>query len=430
MRMRIAIVTESFPPAVNGVANSVVRVAEHLVGRGHAVMVVAPAPSSATRAVSGAHPYPVVRVPSVPVPRYRSFRLGLPLPRLADALVEHAPDVVHLASPFLLGARGVTLAGQLNLPSVAVYQTDVAAYARAYLSWLGAAGASGRVSSDSGGAAGASGRVSSDSGGAAGASGRRGLGRGLGRDLGEAAAWRWLRAIHNGADRTLAPSTAAADDLVAHGVQRVWLWRRGVDLLRFDPAKSNARLRALLAPNGETLVGYVGRLAVEKQVNLLAAVCRLPDVKVVVVGDGPAARDLRRALPGALFLGLRQGEQLARIYASLDIFVHTGAHETFGQSVQEALASGVPVVAPAAGGPLDLVSPGVTGTLVPPGDAAAIAEAVAALAADPTARKEYAEAARASVAARDWAAVGDELVNHYAAVLSGPSLAAAVPAAA
>jgi phosphatidylinositol alpha 1,6-mannosyltransferase len=351
-------------------------------------VVVAPAPSAATRAVTGAHPYRVVRVPSVPVPRYRSFRLGLPLPRLADALVEHAPDVVHLASPFLLGARGVALAGQLTLPSVAVYQTDVAAYARAY----------------------------------------RGLG--LGRDLGEAAAWRWMRTIHNGADRTLAPATAAASDLVAHGVQRVWLWRRGVDTTRFDPAKSSARLRALIAPHGETIVGYVGRLAVEKQVDLLAATCGLPGVKVVVIGDGPAGKDLRRALPNAIFLGVRRGEQLARLYASLDIFVHTGAHETFGQVVQEALASGVPVVAPAAGGPLDLVTPGVTGTLVPPGDAGAIADAVAALAADPITRKEYAEAARAWVADRGWDVVVDELVNHYAAVLEGPSIASAIPAAA
>jgi phosphatidylinositol alpha 1,6-mannosyltransferase len=386
--MRIAIITESFPPDVNGVAHSVVRVAEHLVTRGHSVMVVAPAPSAGTRAVTGTHPYRVIRMPSVPVPRYRSFRLGLPLPRLADALVEHAPDLVHLASPFLLGARGVALAGQLNLPSVAVYQTDVAGYARAY----------------------------------------RGLG--LGRDFGEAAAWRWLRTIHNGAARTLAPSTASAADLVAHGVQRVWLWRRGVDAIRFHPAKRSPRLRALVAPNGETIVGYVGRLAVEKRVDLLAATCRLPGVKVVVVGDGPARRDLRRALPGALFLGVRRGDQLARIYASLDLFVHTGAHETFGQTVQEALASGVPVVAPAAGGPLDLVTPGVTGALVPPGDAGAIADAVVALAADPIARKEYAEAARAWVADRSWAAVGDELINHYASVLAGPAIAAPIPAAA
>lgn len=383
--MRIAIITESFPPDVNGVAHSVVRVAEHLVNRGHTPMVIAPAPSSATRAVTGAHPYPVIRVPSVPVPRYRTFRLGLPLPRLADALVAHAPDLVHLASPFLLGARGVALAGQLDLPSVAVYQTDVAAYARTY----------------------------------------RGLG--LGRHLGEAAAWRWIRTIHNGADRTLAPSTAAASDLVSHGVQRVWLWGRGVDTARFHPDKRSDRLRGLLAPGGETIVGYVGRLALEKRVDLLAATCRLPGVKVVVVGDGPARRDLERALPGAVFLGLRHGDQLARLYASLDVFVHTGPHETFGQTVQEAMASGVPVVAPAAGGPLDLVTPGVTGALVPPGDAGAIASAVVDLVGS---LAEYGRAARASVADRNWAAVGDQLIDHYSAVLAGPSIPARVPAAA
>lgn len=178
--MRIAIVTESFPPDVNGVAHSVVRVAEHLVHRGHTPIVIAPAPSSATRGFPGDHPYPVIRVPSVAVPRYRSFRLGLPSARLADALNEHAPDVVHLASPFVLGARGMAVAGQLDLPTLAVYQTDLAAYARHYrLGW------------------------------------------------GEAAAWRWLRNIHNAADRTLAPSTRSAADLVTHGVQRVWLWRRG-----------------------------------------------------------------------------------------------------------------------------------------------------------------------------------------------------------
>jgi phosphatidylinositol alpha 1,6-mannosyltransferase len=370
--MRIAIVTESFPPDVNGVAHSVVRVAEHLVRRGHTPIVIAPAPSSATRGVTGEHPYPVIRVPSVAVPRYRSFRLGLPSARLADALNQHAPDVVHLASPFVLGARGVTVAGQLDLPTLAVYQTDLAAYARHYhLGW------------------------------------------------GEAAAWRWLRNIHNAADRTLAPSTRAAADLVSHGIQRVWLWRRGVDAVRFDPARRHELVRKVLAPNGELLVGYVGRLAVEKRVELLAATSRLPGVRLVVIGDGPARRDLERALPGALFLGARQGAQLARLYASLDIFVHSGPYETFGQTVQEALASGLPVVAPAAGGPLDLVEPGVTGTLVPPDDGPALAAAVAELAGDAQRRRTYGLAARAGVASRTWAAVGDELIAHYQAVLTG-----------
>jgi phosphatidylinositol alpha 1,6-mannosyltransferase len=381
--MRIAIITESFAPDVNGVAHSVVRIAEHLLRRGHEPMVIAPAPSSATPGVTGVRPYPVVRVPSVPMPGYRTFRLGLPVPRLADALVSHAPDIVHLASPFLLGSRGVALAGQLNLPSVAVYQTDLAAYARLYrLRW------------------------------------------------GEATAWRWLRTIHNGADRTLAPSRSAATALAEHGVRRVWLWRRGVDTVRFDPAKRSAKLRTLLAPNGETIVGYVGRLAVEKRVDVLAETCRRPGVRVVIVGDGPARRDLEKALPGALFLGLRHGDQLATLYASLDVFAHTGPYETFGQTLQEAMASGVPVVAPAAGGPLDLVCPGRTGILVPPEDPDALADAVAALAADPATRREYGEAARAEVAGRSWQEIGDELIAHYVEVLAGPGVVAPLPVAA
>jgi phosphatidylinositol alpha 1,6-mannosyltransferase len=368
--MRIAIITESFAPDVNGVANSVARVAEHLVARGHLPLVIAPSPGLATRRVTGRHPYPVVRVPSVPMPGYRGFRLGVPGLALADSLIAHAPDVVHLASPFVLGARGMSLAARYDVPALAVYQTDIPAYARAYR-WA----------------------------------------------FGEAAAWRWLRAVHNAAARTLAPSTSAAAALVAHGVRRVWLWRRGVDTERFHPDRRDERLRRALAPGGELIVGYVGRLAVEKRVDLLAETSRLPGFRVIVIGDGPARRDVERAVPRALYLGERHGQQLARLYASLDVFAHTGPHETFGQTVQEALASGVPVIAPAAGGPIDLVRSGVTGELVPPCDGPAIADAVAALAADPERRHRYGRAARAAVARRTWAAVGDELIEHYRAVL-------------
>jgi phosphatidylinositol alpha 1,6-mannosyltransferase len=363
--MRIAIVTESFAPDLNGVAHSVVRTAEHLIRRGHRPVVIAPAPADgrvppgdarASHARADAlYPYPVVRVPSVAVPRYRSFRLGLPTGRLADAIASHAPDVVHLASPFLLGARAMTLAGQHGLPTVAVYQTDVAAYARAYhLGW------------------------------------------------GESTVWRWLRSIHNAADRTLAPSTVAAADLAANDVARVRLWGRGVDATRFAPTRRCPALRRELAPGGELLVGFVGRLAVEKRVDLLAATCRLPGVRVIVVGDGPARADLERQLPGALFLGARYGVELARLYASLDLFAHTGPYETFGQTVQEAMASGLPVLAPAAGGPLDLVVSGVTGLLLPPADGTALAAAVAALAVDGPRRIAYRTAPREAVATRNW----------------------------
>ncbi len=380
--MRVAIISESFPPDINGVAHSVVRVAEHLLTRGHQPLVVAPEPASGTARVAGRLPYPVVRVPSVPMPGYPSFRLGLPSRRIAEALVGHGTDVVHLASPFFLGARGSAVAQRLRLPHVAVYQTDIPAYAAAY-------------------------RM---------------------RGVGGAAAWRWLRAIHNGADRTLAPSTASATALHEHGVERVWLWRRGVDTVRFHPRHRSAAVRRALAPHGEVLVGYVGRLATEKRVDLLAPIGTLPGVRLVIIGGGPAEAALRRELPGAVFLGPRQGNQLARLYASLDVFVHSGPYETFGQTVQEAAASGLPVVAPAAGGPLDLVLDGISGYLVPPLSAPALADAVATLAGRADLRRAFGAAGRSMVLGRSWAAVGDQLVDHYSAVLGGvraPAVAAA-----
>ncbi|WP_067494247.1 glycosyltransferase family 1 protein [Actinoplanes sp. TFC3] len=364
--MRIALVTESFLPDVNGVAHSVLRAADHLLRRGHDPLVIAPRTGPAPEL-----PFPVVRIPSLPMPGYPQLRLGLPTPAITAALRAHRADVVHLASPFVLGAWGTAAARSLKLPAVAVYQTDVAAYARAY-------------------------RVG----------------------MTESAAWAWIRAVHNSAARTLAPSTESVAALDAHGVRRVHLWRRGVDDVRFHPRKRSAGLRRALAPNGETLVGFVGRLAVEKQVELLAPASKLPGVRLVVVGDGPNAPTLRRALPDAVFVGARHGEQLARIYASLDVFAHTGPYETFGQAVQEAMASGLPVVAPAAGGPLDLVHDGRTGHLVPPFRAGGFTDAIAGLVADSERRLLFGAAARVAIEGRSWGAVGDELIAHYEAALA------------
>jgi len=371
VNVRIVIITESFPPDVNGVAHCTLRVAEHLVARGHRPLVIAPAPASGTPGADGPFPCPVIRIRSVPVPGYRSFRIGLPGRALRSALAGHRADLVHLASPFVLGAAAHAL------PTVAVYQTDVPGYARVYRA---------------------------------------------GR-LGEAAAWHWLRRIHNAAGRTLAPSTASAASLRAHRVRRVQVWARGVDTGLFDPARRSERLRRELAPGGEVLVGYVGRLAPEKRVDLLGQVAALRGARLVIVGDGPAEAALRRALPGAVFLGPRHGTDLAGIYASLDVFVHSGARETFGQTLQEAAASGLPVVAPAAGGPLDIVSEGTTGYLVRPGAAGPLAEAVSRLVRDPAMRATMGHAARQKVAGRTWAVLGDELIGHYAEVLDSSGTA-------
>jgi phosphatidylinositol alpha 1,6-mannosyltransferase len=379
--MRIAIITESFPPDVNGVAHCVVRVAENLVRKGHHPLVIAPESAHDTADADSRLPYPVERVPSVPVPGYPTFRLGLPTPKTRRAITRHGTEIVHLASPVALGAWGSRVARAVNLPMVAVYQTDLPNYARAYH---------------------------------------------LGRPT-VAFAWRWLRDIHNTAGRTLAPSSVTAADLCAHGLERVQLWGRGVDTERFHPDKRDERLRAGMAPNGEVIVGYVGRLAAEKRVDLLAALAGLPGVRLAVTGGGPMEEDLRTALPTATFLGMRHGEDLARIYASLDVFVHTGPFETFGQTVQEAAASGLPVVAPAAGGPLDLVADGATGYLVTPGDPAALAAAVSRLAADPPLRARFSAAARRQVLGRTWSALTEELIDHYDAVMN--DAAQASPAA-
>ena len=367
--MRVVIVTESFPPDVNGVAHCALQTARHLVDRGHHPLVVAPA-TAAGSGPDAQSPCPVIRIPSLPLPGYPQVRVALPSRRVAAAITEHRADIVHLASPFILGVRGMAAAARLGIPAVAVYQTDLAGYARTYVG------------------------------------------------AGEATAWRRIRSVHAAADRTLAPSSAALGDLEAHGVPRVRLWPRGVDTERFRPEYRDEALRRELAPNGELIVGYVGRLAPEKQIELLAGVCGLQGVRVVVVGDGPSQPHLTEALPGAVFLGRRTGDELARIFASLDIFVHTGPFETFCQTVQEAMASGVPVVAPAAGGPLDLVAHGRTGFLFPPRDEDAVTDAVRTLAADPALRAEYGTAARAMVEGRTWAAVGDQLIAHYGDVLA------------
>lgn len=388
--MRVVIVTESFPPDVNGVAHCALQTARHLVDRGHAPLVVAPAtpksqasPGQGAGAITGGGPEalapcPVVHVPSLPLPGYPQVRVALPSRRVAAAITEHRADIVHLASPFVLGVRGMAAASRLGIPAVAIYQTDLAGYARTYMG------------------------------------------------AGEAAAWRRIRSVHAAADRTLAPSSAAQMDLEAHGVPRVRLWPRGVDTVRFRPELRDEAMRRELAPNGELIVGYVGRLAPEKHVELLAGVCGLDGVRVVVVGDGPSETTLRSVLPGAVFLGRRTGGELARIFASLDVFAHTGPFETFCQTVQEAMASGVPVVAPAAGGPLDLVDHGRTGLLVPPGDADAVRDAVRSLAADPDKRMMYGVAARTTVEGRTWAAVGDQLIAHYTDVLAERRTAVAV----
>jgi len=365
--LRVAIVAESFLPAVNGVTNSVLRLIEHLQAEGHEALVIAPGPGEDR--VNGV---PVVRVRAVDLPRYDSLRVGMPIGRLTSTLRDFDPDVVHLAAPTVLGAGAARAAHSLDIPVVAIFQTDIAGFAKRY----GLAAASAPI-------------------------------------------WAWLRWVHSHADVTLAPSTAAAWTLQARGIERVDRWMRGVDLERFHPQHRSAMLRRRLAPDGEAIVGFVGRLAKEKQIHRLAPVSALPGVRVVIVGDGPERARLEKQVPKATFLGFRGGVELSQLHASFDAFVHTGLDETFCQAVQEALASGVPVVAPAAGGPLDLVTHGHNGFLWSPQQPEMLVGAVAELAADPHLRRELGAAGRRGVEVRPWSTVMGELVERYRCVIAG-----------
>ncbi|MBC7589556.1 MAG: glycosyltransferase family 1 protein [Salinibacterium sp.] len=368
--MRVVIVSESFLPTVNGVTTSVRQVLDHLRRHGHEAIVIVPS-AGAPSSYAG---FPVFQVPAF---AYRQFPVGLPSPQVQKLIAEFRPDVIHAASPFLLGAQAIAAGKRLGIPSVAIFQTDVAGYARR--NRLGAA---------------------------------------------TKFAWRVVRWIHEDADITLVPSSASMLDLEKAGIRRLARWGRGVDLSTYHPRNrttDEARaLRDRIAPRGEAIVGYVGRIAPEKQVERIAALRNIEGISIAIVGDGPSVPQVSKQLAGmpVSWLGKLTGPALAAAYGSFDMFLHTGTEETFGQTIQEAHASGIPVVAPRAGGPIDIVDHLHNGYLYTPGDDEQLRSSVLALAGDELLRSRMGEAGRRAVLPRDWDSVCDELLGHYARAIA------------
>lgn len=403
--MKVALIAESFLPHMNGVTNSVLQVLAHLAADGHETLVIAPetparltpgASEQSKRSAAGPAAHGLLEPTdlgasqaSMPLPRpatgiaeslaaHTRLLRSLPLPsypqvrvvfattaRLTGILREFAPDVVHLASPFVLGWQGVCAADALRIPTVAIYQTDVVAYTAKYGMPQATTFAAGHVTR-----------------------------------------------LHRRATLTLAPSSSSIAQLESLGVDRLRRWGRGVDAERFRPERRSDAWRERVAP-GELIVGYVGRLAPEKQVEDLRALADLPGARLVVVGDGPSRAALQRLIPDAVFLGHLSGDALGEAVASFDVFVHPGESETFGQTIQEALSSGVPVVATGRGGPVDLVRSSVDGWLYRPGDLDDLRARVADLLGDAAKRRAFAAAARESVRERTWQALTRQLVAHY-----------------
>ena len=362
--MRVAVVTESFLPQVNGVTNSVLRLLEFFDAYGHQAIVIAP---ESTQPIDSYLGFQVRRTPSL------NFRKLIPI-AIPNFTIRHflegfQPDIIHLASPTILGSYVLNVAEELNMPSISIYQTDVGGFARHY-----------------------------------------------GLKLGSESLQRGLVRIHNKSTRTLAPSSSAAQDLINLGATNVHVLPRGVDLNRFNPAHRSEQLRLKWSDRGrKRIVGYMGRVANEKSIEDLSILNDDQQIQIVIIGDGPAKKKIQNALPGAIFLGQLSGNELAENLASFDIFVHTGRHETFCQSIQEALASGIPVVGPSTGGPLDLIIEGVNGHFFRPGNREELKAAVYSILEGEIDQYEF--AARESVITRDWDSINRRLYEHYIEVL-------------
>jgi glycosyltransferase involved in cell wall biosynthesis len=368
--MRVALVTENFLPKLDGVTRTLAMLLEHLQRRGHQAIVLGP--QGSPRHYAGAR---VFGAPGLPLPMYPELRALLPPPAFENRLARFRPDVVHVVEPMLLGAAGIMWAQRLPAPIVSSFHTDLAAYC-AYFQ-LGA----------------------------------------LANPM-----WAYRRFLHNQCAVTLCPSPSTARQVTEHGILRVGLWPRGVDAALFTPARRSEAWRARTAGDPtRKIILYVGRLSPEKNLSALTAAYRAlaaPDTHLVFVGDGPGRAELEHALHGqhATFTGYLQGEALAEAYASSDIFAFPSLTETFGQVVQEAMASGLPVVGFDSGGVHDLVTHEQTGLLAPANDHVALTQALQSLLASPAQRLRLGAHGRALAEQRTWESVMDGLLDVYATV--------------
>ncbi len=366
--MRVAIFSENFLPKLDGVTRTLAMLLEHLERRGHTAVLFGPE--------GGPHSYAgakIIGAKGVPLPFYPELRALYPAPRLARRLALFRPDVVHVVEPMLLGAAGIRWGKRLGVPVVASYHTNLADYCRHF--HLGA----------------------------------------LARSV-----WSYRRLLHSRCAVTLSPSVSTQRALQSRGFPRVSVWRRGVDSALFTSERRSAAWRqAIAGDDARTLVLYVGRLSHEK--NLLALTeaykaLAAEDVHLVLVGDGPARQEIEQALAGyrATFTGYLRGETLAEAYASADIFAFPSLTETFGQVVNEAMASGLPVLAFDADGVRDQVEHGATGLLASPDAPAAFVDGLRALVRDAELRHDLGVRAREQATARTWDGVMDELIGVYA----------------
>jgi glycosyltransferase involved in cell wall biosynthesis len=378
--VRIALFSEVYWPMVSGVGVTLVRLTDALRARGHEVRVY-----TATYSLPPGEPErpEVHRSPSVPLFLYPDVQWAFPRMRdVVDDLARFRPDVVHVATEFSLGVAGVKAARQLGLPLVASAHTDYDRYAARYgVTWALRAG------------------------------------------------WHYLRWFYGQAHKVLCPSRIYEQHLHSRGVMHTGVWSRGVDPEWFHPRFRSDEYRARFGVQpGDLLVTYIGRIAREKNLELLLRAWETlapvrGSAQLVLVGRGPLEDEIRgREMAGVHVTGLLQGRELSAAYASADLFTFPSPTETFGNSLLEAMGSGLPSLVAASGGVLEFAQHGGNAWLVAPDSVAAIEDGLGRLLGDAALRRRLAAGALRTARERDWAQVYDRLLADYAEAVAGKRL--------
>jgi glycosyltransferase involved in cell wall biosynthesis len=370
--LRVAIFSDTFAPQVNGVTRTLERLCGAIEARGGVAHVFTPSDPDADASAQ------VSRYASIPFWAYGQLRMAWPSSRQVRADVQaFRPTIIHAATPFGMGLAARRAAREFGIPFVSSYHTSFSAYAHHY--------------------------------------GMPSLAEPL---------WRYLRWFHNAAARTYCPSESTRAELAARGILNTSVWSRGVDARLFSPVHRSTALRAMMGANPSSLVvTYVGRLAVEKGLDVAAAAVRQaaserPGAIVFsCVGDGPFDNELRRMAPDASWLpGKLSGHKLSEAYASGDVFLFPSTTDTFGNVLVEAMASGLPVLGADVGPTRELVGRD-RGWLVPAGDVQAFARVLVQLVDDNTLRIAPRSRAIEFAQANSWDTIWDQLLRDYVEVV-------------
>ena len=376
--MRIALFTETFLPKVDGIVTRLRHTIEHLERNGDRLLVVAP--DGGLTEYKGAK---IHGVPGLPLPLYPELKLALPSVGTKEVINKFNPDLIHVVNPAVLGLSGIYYAKTLNIPLVASYHTHLPQYLQHY--GLGAL---------------------------------------------EGVFWEFLKATHNQAQLNLCTSTAMVNELIAHGIERVDLWQRGVDTDMFRPSLASQQMRSRLSEGNpdSPLLLYVGRVSAEKQIDEIKPVLKaIPEARLAIVGDGPYKEALQAhfADTNTHFVGYLQGLELASAYASADAFVFPSRTETLGLVLLEAMAAGCPVVAANSGGIPDIVTDGENGYLFEVDDPDGAITATKRLLEAQEEREQLRLNARQEAERWGWAAATKHLQSYYRAVVESQMLSSA-----